>query len=146
MLRLLERQLQDELETIQSMYRESREKEQEAVCLSPMMKKKLRRPILDKDTYCNQPICPICSDDFAVGSNVLQLPCGHIFHEDCAIPWLDVKKTCPICRYMLTNDVPSVVDLERAFSAEELSKMLEQEKREELADNEKEKDEIKYKE
>jgi hypothetical protein len=140
MLRLLERQLQSELETVQSAYHEAREKEKEEQCLSPMMKLKLRRPKLDTDTYCNQPICPICSDDFAVGSDVLQLPCGHIFHEDCAIPWLDTKKTCPICRYLLTNDVPSISDLEKNFSAQELSNMLEQEKKEETAEKNKDKD------
>ena len=136
MLRLLESQLQSELEAIQSTYHEAKEKAEG--CLSPMMKKKLRRPTLDVDTFCNQPVCPICSDDFKVGSKVLQLPCGHIFHEDCAIPWLDMKKTCPICRYLLTNDIPSISDLEKNFSAQELLKMLEQEKKEELAEKDKE--------
>jgi len=131
MLRLLERQLQNELETITNAYQQSREAEKGKECMSPIMKKKLRKPVLDKDTWCSQPSCPICSEEFVVGNCVLQLPCSHIYHEDCAVPWLDMKKTCPICRYQLTNDIPSVADLEKNFSADELVKMLDQEKHEE---------------
>ena len=34
-----------------------------------------------------------------------QLPCSHLFHENCVFPWLEMKQTCPICRLELDNDV-----------------------------------------
>jgi hypothetical protein len=97
--------------------------------MSPVMKRKLRRPVADVDMICSQPSCPICSEDFAVGNEVLQLPCTHIYHETCVVPWLDMKKTCPICRYLLTNEIPSVTDLEK-FPRDELARLLATEKKE----------------
>ena len=93
------------------------------------MKRKLRRPKTDVNMICSQPSCPICSEDFVVESEVTCLPCSHIYHEDCVVPWLDLKKTCPICRYELTNDLPSVTDLEK-HTREELISMLEEETKE----------------
>ncbi|KFH71922.1 hypothetical protein MVEG_02216 [Podila verticillata NRRL 6337] len=45
--------------------------------------------------------CSVCKDDFTKEDNLLQLPCKHIFHEDCIKPWLKVSGTCPTCRFSL---------------------------------------------
>lgn len=34
----------------------------------------------------------------AVGDQVAQLNCGHIFHVPCIVPWLESHVTCPVCR------------------------------------------------
>ncbi|KAI7816324.1 hypothetical protein BC939DRAFT_469498 [Gamsiella multidivaricata] len=47
--------------------------------------------------------CSVCKDEFAKEDNLLQLPCKHIFHEDCIKPWLKVSGTCPTCRFSLVS-------------------------------------------
>ncbi|KAF9576495.1 hypothetical protein EC968_007973 [Mortierella alpina] len=47
--------------------------------------------------------CSVCKDDFTKEDQLLQLPCKHIFHEDCIKPWLKVSGTCPTCRYSLVE-------------------------------------------
>lgn len=32
--------------------------------------------------------CPVCKDFFAVDEEVHKLPCAHLFHPDCILPWL----------------------------------------------------------
>ncbi|KAJ1983150.1 E3 ubiquitin-protein ligase Praja-2 [Dimargaris verticillata] len=35
---------------------------------------------------------------------VRQMPCGHMFHEDCLFSWLKVSNTCPTCRFEVMTD------------------------------------------
>ncbi|EFJ17614.1 hypothetical protein SELMODRAFT_8109, partial [Selaginella moellendorffii] len=43
--------------------------------------------------------CAVCKDDYAVGNKVRQMPCKHVYHQDCILPWLALHGTCPVCRY-----------------------------------------------
>ena len=47
--------------------------------------------------------CPICRDDFDVGSRVIKMPCArtHVFHRDCVATWLRKDDSCPLCRSSL---------------------------------------------
>ncbi|XP_060947084.1 E3 ubiquitin-protein ligase RNF126-like [Limanda limanda] len=42
--------------------------------------------------------CPVCKDNFSLEESVRQLPCSHLFHNDCIVPWLEQHDTCPVCR------------------------------------------------
>lgn len=122
MLRLLESQLREELESLQfafenahtrlgEEYRTSAQPSKPK--LSKIMIGKLRSCTLDVDLVCSQPSCPICSEDFVVSNEETKLPCGHIFHRYCVMPWLEQKQNCPICRTSLTDDIPTLAELEK---------------------------------
>ncbi len=32
--------------------------------------------------------CAICTDHFSLGQDAKRLPCKHVFHDDCILPWL----------------------------------------------------------
>ncbi|KAM7249686.1 hypothetical protein ACFE04_008326 [Oxalis oulophora] len=48
--------------------------------------------------------CAICKDVLSIGSQVNQLPCLHLYHPCCILPWLSTRNSCPLCRYELPTD------------------------------------------
>ena len=40
--------------------------------------------------------CCICMEDYQTGDHMITLPCLHVFHRDCIIPWLKNCASCPI--------------------------------------------------
>lgn len=51
------------------------------------------------------PECVVCLNLLQVGDTVLTLPaCGHVFHEECVVAWLQAHNTCPYCRRELPTD------------------------------------------
>ena len=48
--------------------------------------------------------CVICKEEMKQGRDVCQLPCQHLFHWMCVLPWLSKRNTCPCCRFLLPTD------------------------------------------
>jgi len=58
--------------------------------------------------------CPVCCEEMKHEETVIQLPgCGHFFHEDCAMKWLQSHNTCPYCRRELPTDDPEYEETRR---------------------------------
>jgi E3 ubiquitin-protein ligase RNF115/126 len=51
--------------------------------------------------------CSVCltrmseSDE---GAEVYEMPCEHLFHKECLLPWLKEHNSCPTCRHELPTD------------------------------------------
>ena len=50
--------------------------------------------------------CSVCLCDYEDGDTLRALPCGHLFHAECADQWLTANATCPLCRTSLFGEDP----------------------------------------
>ena len=73
---------------------------------------------IDDDKICDQPSCPICSEDYCAGGEVIQMQCLHFYHEHCLMPWLEMKRKCPICRFEVSDVTPPILELEKLTDME----------------------------
>jgi hypothetical protein len=58
--------------------------------------------------------CAICCEPFAVAQTVVTLPCQHVYHDACAMPWLQRRNLCPLCKHAL----PLGAEAQKAARAE----------------------------
>ncbi|KAH0513366.1 E3 ubiquitin-protein ligase RNF181 [Microtus ochrogaster] len=48
--------------------------------------------------------CPVCLLEFEEEETVIEMPCHHLSHSNCILPWLSKTNSCPLCRHELPTD------------------------------------------
>ncbi|XP_045805276.1 E3 ubiquitin-protein ligase RNF181 [Trifolium pratense] len=48
-------------------------------------------------------LCAVCKEAIYVDEEAKQLPCDHLYHNDCITPWLLLRSSCPLCRFRITE-------------------------------------------
>ncbi len=54
--------------------------------------------------------CSFCMEKFERGAPVTRLPCNHLFHFEEIWIWLLNSLNCPLCRKIVRNDPPSLLE------------------------------------
>ncbi|PQQ19850.1 E3 ubiquitin-protein ligase RLIM [Prunus yedoensis var. nudiflora] len=62
---------------------------------------KITSSMLDLDPLL---LCAVCKDPFLHSVDAKQLPCNHLYHPHCILPWLSSHSSCPLCRFQLPTD------------------------------------------
>ncbi|KAK9098658.1 hypothetical protein Syun_025703 [Stephania yunnanensis] len=71
-------------------------------------------------------ICAICKDPLSVGAIVKRLPCAHLYHPPCILPWLNARNSCPLCRYELPTDNKNYEERKLNWEQRVLDQVIEQ--------------------
>jgi hypothetical protein len=48
--------------------------------------------------------CGVCCERLIDGVMLSRMPCGHVYHINCIVPWLKRSCTCPECRYEIESN------------------------------------------
>ncbi|KAK9718385.1 hypothetical protein K7432_005558 [Basidiobolus ranarum] len=76
-------------------------------CIS-LAEEMIKRLPLISDRECAKTKCAICHEEFEnkqTDYQMRRMPCGHAFHQDCLLPWLQRVNSCPLCRRKINVDI-----------------------------------------
>ena len=62
--------------------------------------------------------CPVCLNSYAASELVIELPCAHVFHEQCIARWLQQEPSCPQCRYLVAPSAANAACAPRTAHAQ----------------------------
>ncbi|THG07325.1 hypothetical protein TEA_006681 [Camellia sinensis var. sinensis] len=62
----------------------------------------LKKVLVFNDEKCTR-TCLVCLEEFGEGTEVTSMPCCHLFHHGCIVPWLKSHNSCPMCRYQVRD-------------------------------------------
>jgi len=68
---------------------------------------KLRVVLLNEFPVSYQRECCICMMEYKEGEVIVATPCEHVFHKRCCHEWLQLSRTCPVCR----KDLPDALGM-----------------------------------
>ncbi|KAJ9141304.1 hypothetical protein P3X46_031852 [Hevea brasiliensis] len=50
--------------------------------------------------------CVVCLEELEEDDDLIELPCSHLYHEDCIVKWLLSSHLCPLCRHQMPTEQP----------------------------------------
>ncbi|CAJ1392037.1 unnamed protein product [Effrenium voratum] len=62
--------------------------------------------IFGQHDFGDNPSCSICLEEWSSQKEIRKTLCGHCYHTTCLKGWLNVNRTCPLCRTDLVPGQP----------------------------------------
>lgn len=70
----------------------------DSVCV-PLTENQIELLKISKYNNESEISCSICQNDIVLDSEIIELPCKHIFHKDCVLPWVkEYHHVCALCK------------------------------------------------